>query len=117
MDCLINGAVIDYPYEKYKAGSLTCISEELVLEGTDWIKGKAETLVEDHLGEHIYDLRIYKKILNRKKPPAQTIKKVIDKFIYFKIKYFIKGKNWKREKKVTDWEVFLTHKTSKIIFF
>lgn len=44
MDCLINGAVIDYLYGKYKVGSLTCISEELVLEGTDWIKGKAETL-------------------------------------------------------------------------
>lgn len=99
MDCLINGAVIDYPYEKYKVGSLTCNSEESILEGTAWIKGKAETLVEDHIGEHIYDLRIYKKIFLNRKNPAQTIKKVIDKFIYFKIKNFIKGKNWKREKK------------------
>lgn len=69
MDCLINGAVIDYLYKKYKIGSLTCNSEESVLEETDWIKGKAETLVEDHIGEYIYDLRIYKKkFLNKKNP-------------------------------------------------
>lgn len=29
---------------------------------------------------------------------TQTVKKIIDKFIYFKIKNFIKGKNKKREK-------------------
>lgn len=56
MGFLINGAGIDYPYEKYKVGSLTFIIQRGQFQKENYLneKGKAEILVEGCIGEQVY---------------------------------------------------------------